>query len=105
MGGKNSNTIFSGKFTTDALPKLLYSKEVFTKAAQRIVIPVCQILDYMLFFSLTEGRMKVKVQATSPLKLNSKFTPIPSKKCTLLGRVSAKVNSIVNFQTQWEIIR
>ncbi len=96
MGGKvkhKHNLLWN--YTTDALPKLFYPKEVSTKAAPRIL--VFQNFGYYAIFA-AEDRVRGKVQMTSPLKLNSKFTPHPSKKCILLGR-------IVNFQTQWESIR
>ncbi len=62
-----------------------------TKAAQRIVI--FQILDYMrfLFFKRSSDDIFSEIK--------EQIYPQTQQKCTLLGWTSAKVNSIVNFQT------
>ena len=62
-----------------------------TKAAQRIVI--FQILDYMrfLFFKRSSDDIFSEIK--------EQIHPQTQQKCTLLGRISANVNSIVHFQT------
>ncbi len=104
MGGKVSNTIVS-KTTQKMHTQTFYTPtnclyQYCTKNWCFKFWIVC-----FFSFSLTDERMRRKVQTTSTLKLNSKFTPNPRTKRILLGRVSAKVNRIVNFQTHWEIIR